>query len=77
MTRCSQAGCIATDLRAYKRYIGHGLVILCGNCAASLQDIGMSLTLVERREVDVPPMVERRRLPRPKWLAKALDWSAA
>ena len=30
MTGCSQAGCIQTDLKAYKRYIGHGVTILCG-----------------------------------------------
>jgi len=77
MNRCAQAGCIATDLRPYKRWIGHGVTILCSNCAASLQAIGMSLTPLERRETDLPVLKERRRFPRPRWLAKALDWSAA
>lgn len=66
--KCSQAGCIQTDVHPYKKFIGRGLVNLCGNCAASLQAIGMSLTLVERREEDVTPMVERRRTVKPQWL---------
>jgi hypothetical protein len=68
MSRCSQAGCVHTDLKAYKQYLGHRITILCSECAASLQAIGMSLTPVERREVDVPPLVERRRIGRPRWL---------
>ena len=70
MTGCSQAGCLNQDLKAYKRWIGHGLVVLCGSCAASLQAIGMSLTAVERREHDVTPVVERRHAPRPAWLSR-------
>lgn len=67
---CSQAGCIQTDVQPYKKYIGRGLVLLCGSCAASLQAIGMSLTLVERREHDLTPIVERRRTTRPAWIAR-------
>ena len=68
MTRCAQAGCLGTDLKAYKQFIGHRLTILCGSCAASLQAIGMSLTPVERRETDLPVLTERRRIGRPRWL---------
>jgi len=68
MTRCAQAGCTNTDLRPYKRYIGHGLVLLCGACAASLQAIGMSLTPIERRETDMAVVTERRRIGRPRWM---------
>jgi hypothetical protein len=69
MNRCSQAGCIQTDLKAYKRFIGHGVTILCGSCASSLMAIGMSLTPVERRVADLPVLTERRRIRRPAWLA--------
>lgn len=68
MTGCSQAGCIQTDLKAYKRYIGHGVTILCGSCASALQAIGMSLTPVERRETDLPVLHERRKISKPRWL---------
>lgn len=63
---CSQAGCIQSDVQPYKKFIGKGLVLLCGSCAASLQAIGMSLTPVDRRMDDITPMVERRH--RPAWL---------
>lgn len=66
--RCSQNGCIQTDLKAYKRYLGHRVTILCGFCAKSLQDIGMDLTPIERRETDLPVLTERRRISRPRWL---------
>jgi hypothetical protein len=66
--KCSQAGCIQTDLKAYKQYLGHRVTILCGSCAASLQAIGMSLTPIERRETDLPVLTERRRIGRPRWL---------
>ena len=68
--KCSQAGCIQTDVQPYKKFIGRGLVLLCGSCASALQSIGMSLTLVERRESDVTPMVERRRIAQPAWLSR-------
>lgn len=68
MTTCSQAGCRNTDLKAYKQYLGHRVTILCGACATSLQDIGMSLTPIERREVDLPVVENRRRIARPRWL---------
>lgn len=64
---CSQAGCIQTDVQPYKKFIGKGLVLLCGSCADALRAIGMSLTPVERREVDLPVLVERRAF-RPAWL---------
>ncbi len=70
MTGCSQAGCLNTDIKVYKKFIGHGLTPLCGTCASALQAIGMSLTPVERREHDVTPVVERRHAPRPEWLSR-------
>jgi hypothetical protein len=70
MNGCSQAACYNTDLKAYKRFIGRGLVILCGSCAAALQAIGMDLTPVERRDVDLPVVTERRKTWRPAWLER-------
>jgi len=67
MTACSQAGCIGSDLKPYRQYLGHRITVLCGSCATALQGIGMSLTPVERRETDLPVVVERRRI-RPRWL---------
>ena len=75
MNNCSQSGCIQTDVAPYKKFIGKGLVLLCGSCAAALQAIGMSLTLVERRETDLTPLREMRRTP--AWLQnlKAKDFT--
>ena len=72
MNRCAQPGCIQTDVKPYKRYIGHGLVLLCGSCFAALSAIGMSLTPVERRETALPVVTERRRIGRPAWLTHRL-----
>jgi len=66
--RCSQAGCLGTDLRVYKKFIGHGLTVLCRSCYESLTAIGMSLTPVERRETDMAVADERRRSGRPRWM---------
>lgn len=70
MTRCSQAGCLSTDLTLYRRYLGHGLTLLCDPCRDRLVNTtGMSLTPVERRETDLPVLTERRRSFRPAWLS--------
>jgi hypothetical protein len=78
---CSQAGCLGTDLKAYRQYLGHRITILCGSCAAALKAIGMSLTPIERRETVLPVLVERRRIPRPRWMdnrrARDESWRAS
>lgn len=66
--KCTQAGCIQRDVQPFKKFIGRGLVLLCGSCADSLRAIGMSLTPVDRRETDLTPIVERRM--QPAWLSR-------
>jgi hypothetical protein len=72
MTTCAQAGCLNTDLKAYRIGMGPRAIIraLCQSCAASLSAIGLAITPVERRVEDIAPVVERRRSFRPAWLSR-------
>ena len=69
---CSQAGCSGTNLKAYKVGLGSRAPIrpLCSECAGSLSAIGLAITPVERRAVDLPVITERRRTFRPAWLGR-------
>lgn len=68
MNVCSQAGCGSNEVRCYKLYLRDKYTLLCSPCASSLTAIGMSLTLVERRQTDMAVVVERRHTFIPRWL---------
>lgn len=68
MTRCSQAGCTNSDLKAYKVALRQQYVVLCGACHADLTAMSFHLIPTERRETNLPVIEERRRSFRPAWL---------
>lgn len=73
MTRCSQAGCAGTDLRCYRLALRGTLRVFCQSCADSLIGLGMAWEPVERRQVVLPVVTERRKTFRPAWLRNLRD----
>lgn len=75
--------CTHDNRRQYRYALGRRTAEMCRACHDELvASTGMSLTLVERRQADMPVLVERRHAPAPRWLsnlkAKAMDtWRAA
>ncbi len=64
MTRCRNGDCSEPG-RPYAYALGSRTTDLCDGCAASLTALGMALAPVERRIIDEPATVERRRFVAP------------
>ena len=64
------------DILPVRLSIRRDVQLMCSGCRAHVS-ASTYLRVVDRRMTDLPVITERRRLPRPKWLAKALDWSVA